>query len=250
MTAPTRLLHDLEGRPPADHEHPGTDGNAIVQQRVPEHFVHGVVPPDVFAGHEHVAGQRRQTGSVQPSRALEHALGGAKPLGQCVERVDVEDAFHAEGGAAHLERVDAGFPAHPTGAGRVAVPVERVRFGHERRPQGCGDDVVLLLRGDVQVRAIVHPHQVVRGADHPFGQQVTRHQLEVVTGRPHRDGHGAPGCTRAQADLQGFLGGDVVAADHVAAAIRAVLDHPHPGAHGRAGSRVSHPSSSARAVTP
>ena len=52
-----RLLHDLERRPAADHEHRVAERQPILEQHPADHLVHRVVPADVL-GERH-GGRRR-----------------------------------------------------------------------------------------------------------------------------------------------------------------------------------------------
>jgi hypothetical protein len=103
---------------------------------VPDDLVDRVVPADVLAQGDQLAVHREQPGRVQSAGLVEHLLGRAQPVGQREQRRQrqpevVPGHVVPRPGA---DRVDAGLAAHPAGARRVEVAVQRgVRRLHAGR---------------------------------------------------------------------------------------------------------------------
>jgi hypothetical protein len=74
-----RLLHELEGQPPAHAQNAVREGQEPAVQRVADHLVHRVVASDVLARHDELAGRVEETGRMQAARPLEGGL--VEPLG-------------------------------------------------------------------------------------------------------------------------------------------------------------------------
>src|ERR1035441_11071328 len=62
-----RFLHDFEGDASADKQNVAAQREQAVEQTITQNFVHRVMPPHIFAGHDQVAGPLAAAGAT-PAR--------------------------------------------------------------------------------------------------------------------------------------------------------------------------------------
>ena len=80
------LLHQFKAGPAADQDAAVGQRNPPGEELRADQFIDGVVPADILAEREHLAGRVEERGRVQPAGLIEDGLGPPQPLGQAVNR--------------------------------------------------------------------------------------------------------------------------------------------------------------------
>ena len=159
---------------------------------------------------------------MQAAGLLEHSLGLAQRLG---ERHHHRVAHHwprRKRRAGHSDLLDGGLAADPAARGGEEVPAEGIAV--ERPGQPDGHHVVgLLLGGELAIR---NRCDLVSALQQSLGIEEASGKLEVVSGRPHGDGHAGWLLARAaRPDLHGLFPGQAVGPFEPAS----LANRHHPG---------------------
>src|SRR5437588_481352 len=158
---------------------------------------------------------------IPNARATSHARLDGAEIAATTGRPAADLAVHDEsivedgGDPPDLDRLDRGLPAYSAARRRVEVPPEALLIDPHTRPQEHVDDIVSLLAVERAVGAVINAIDLLGGLHDAFGEEEAGGQLEVVSGRPHRDGdlQGRLVAAKAQSDFERLLDRERVLAD-------------------------------------
>ena len=179
-----RLLHQLERRATADDQHCLRQRKQVLAQRPPDRLVHGVVPSDILAHHQHVPVGGEQARGVESARGGEHPLPGAQCLGHLREHLRRHRQWHP-GNVEPRQRADLverRLAAHPAGTRRG----ERARGDIDGAAQCHVEHVVGVRTVGVRAVAVADRGDLRPLVQHALAVEESVHEVHVVARGTHR----------------------------------------------------------------